>query len=279
MPSNALGTYLSKFDDWKYCPPSDHLWTVTFLLSPQGTNISDNSFSALYRNILEVNRHHDSIFSTRWKVSAPEDEAKRFVISSQDSSIGMFLATDISFKTNDVNIQAEANPNNTQFSGWVSYGKVQNGRNHMHNMKISFNKTNWDINEIFFDRWIAAIGQQGLIEDSGLKNIKANVIIREYACSTPTNLGPWVPRKQITLTRAFPKNRKDNEYSYDSEKAGAMKTDTVEFEFDNYQIEYYPLYAQPGTPGYVTPTTAAGTSMIGPTITSEELERRNRNLK
>ena len=54
-----------------------------------------------------------------------------------------------------------------------------------------------------------------------------------------------------------------------------MKTDMVEFEFDNYQIEYFSLYSysQPtGTPGYITPTTAAGTSMLGPTITSDQLD-------
>ena len=277
MPSNALGTYLSKFDDWKYCPPSDHLWTVTFLLSSQGNTISDNSLAALYKNILAVNKRHNATFSKRWNVEVPEEEGLEFITSSQDSSIGSFLATDINFSTNAVNIMSDASPNSVQYSGWVSYGKVQNGRDHTHSIKISFNKTNWDINEVFFDRWIAAVGQQGLIEDSRLKNIKANIIIREYACSTPSNLGAWVPRKQVTLTRAFPKSRKPGEYSYTYDQAGSMKTDMVEFEFDNYQIEYFPLYAySTGTPGYITPTTAAGTSMLGPTITSDQL---NGNLK
>lgn len=279
MPSNALGTFLSKFDDWKYCPPSDHLWTVTFVLSPQGTNISDNSISALYKNILSVNERHDSIFSKRWQVKTPENEALEFIITSQDSSIGSFLATDINFSTNAVMVQTESSPNSSQYSGWVSYGKVQNGRDHSHNIKVTLMKTNWDINEVFFDRWIAAIGQQGLIEDSGLKNIKANIIIREYACSTPTNLGAWVPRKQITLLRAFPKSRKEAEYSYEYERAGAMKTDMVEFEFDNYQIEYFPLYGQVGTPGYISPTYAEGTSELGPTITADEIRRNGKNLK
>lgn len=275
MPSNALGTYLSKFDDWKFCPPSNHLWTVTFLLSSQRTTVSDNSLAALFKNILEVNKRHDATFSKKWKVETPEDEAADFVITSQDSSIGSFLATDLNFNTNAINVLAEASPHAVQHSGWVSYGKVQNGRDHTHSVKISFNKTNWDINEVFFDRWIAAIGQQGLIEDSRLKNIKANIIIREYACSSPGNVGAWVPRKQITLTRAFPKSRKPGEYTYAYDQAGAMKTDMVEFEFDNYQIEYFSLYSysqSTGTPGYITPTTAAGTSMLGPTITSDQLD-------
>lgn len=284
MPSNALGTYLSKFDDWKFCPPSDHLWTVSFSLATQGTAITDNSLGALYKNILEVNNRHDSIFGTKWKVDAPEDEARNFITSSQDSSIGSFLATDISFETNDVIIQHDPGTVLTQFSGWVSYGKFQSGRNHSHNIKISFNKTNWDINELFFDRWIAAIGQQGLIEDSRLKNIKANIVIREYACSSPNNAGAWVPRKQILLTRAFPKSRKDYEYSYRYDTAGAMKTDMVEFEFDNYQILYQGLNAYTdksgGTPGYISPTFSEGYSEVtGDYITKEEVQGALGNLK
>ena len=216
MPSNALGTYLSKFDDWKFCPPSDNLWTVSFTLSSQGSTISNNSLETLYKNILDVNRRHNNIFGTRWKVDAPESEITAFVKSTQDSSIGSFLATDINFSSNAINVQNEASPTNVQYSGWLTYGKVQNGRDHTHKINITFNKTNWNINELFFDKWIAAIGQQGLIEDSRLKNIKANIVIREYASSSPGNVGAWVPKKQIILTRAFPISRKDNEYSYTS---------------------------------------------------------------
>ena len=271
MPSNALGTYLSKFDDWKFCPPSDNLWTVSFTLSSQGSTISNNSLETLYKNILDVNRRHNNIFGTRWKVDAPESEITAFVKSTQDSSIGSFLATDINFSSNAINVQNEASPTNVQYSGWLTYGKVQNGRDHTHKINITFNKTNWNINELFFDKWIAAIGQQGLIEDSRLKNIKANIVIREYASSSPGNVGAWVPKKQIILTRAFPISRKDNEYSYDYEKAGAMKTDMVTFEFDNYQIEYFPLYAYTsGTPGYISPTKSEGYSEVTGTFITKE---------
>lgn len=277
MSVSALGTFLTKFKDWKYCPPSNHLWTVTFLLSSQG-DISGNSFSTLYDNIIKVNNSFDSMYSPRWKVSTPNN-AKNFVINAQDGDIGLFLANEIQFNTNSIEVQDSQSGTNQQFTGWIEYGKTQTGRSLTHDIKIIFNKTNWDITEIFFDRWIAAIGQQGLIEDSSLYNIKANIIIREYACSAPnTPTTSWVPRKQIKLIRAFPKSRGQNNYNYEEADAGAMKNETVEFAFDSYQIEYFNI-ASEKTPGYITGTTAVGTSKTGRTYTDADIDRKYSNTK
>lgn len=280
--NNALGIYLTKFEDWKYCPPSDNLWTVSFLLAPRGDENNPSSFSTLYNNIVTVNNSHEAMYSPLWKITTSDDD-KSFIANSQDSTIGMFLASEVSFNANSVIIADTQSNNNLQYTGWLSYGKTMTGRNHNHAAKIRFFKSNWDITEIFIDRWIAAIGQQGLIEASELKNIKANIVITEYATSTvESSNGVWVPRKRITLLRAFPKNRSDSKVEYTPEEAGNAKYNTVDFEFDAYQVYYFDvgvtkksknIVKETGTPGYLSPTTSAGTSEVGPTLTSADLDR------
>lgn len=295
MSTNALGTFLTKLTDWKFCPPSDHLWTVSIVLASRGDKeISNNSFATLYNNICKVNAKFDAQFSPRWKINV-NDEGSYFG-ALQDSQIGLFLATDLSFNANGINIKDEQSPTTTQFTGWLSYGKTQVGRNHNHAIKIKFLKSNWDINDLFIDRWIAAIGQQGLVEDSSLPNIKANIIITEYACGVPGKTdGTWFARKQVVLTKAFPKSRDQMEYTYAFDSAGEFKSKGVDFEFDAYQTTYFSPPVESGqyvykkvqsaastdttvsTPGYITPSTAVGTSEVGPTLTSADIERINGN--
>lgn len=240
MSTNALGTFLTKFQDWRFCPPSDHLWTVTILLAPRNEDTTlPSSFKTLYNNICNVNERFNKMFSPKWKMTI-ESDTSSYINKIQDSEIGLFLATDISFNTNSINILDNQSGNNIQFTGFLSFGKTQMGRQHNHAGKIRFLKSNWDINELFFDRWISAIGQQGLIEDSTLPNIKANIIITEYACSTPNSTdGTWFIRKQIMLNKAFPKSRAQVSYSYSPEDAGSFKSTDVDFEFDSYQITYF----------------------------------------
>lgn len=236
--NNALGVYLNKFQDWKYCPPSDHLWTVTFLLSPRDKE-SGATFKALYENILKVNAAFNSAFSPIWKIKADAGEDD-FILNSQDETIGLFLISELNFNGNSLQIQDSLSNINSQFTGWLSFGKAVTGRAHNHAAKIKFALTNWNFIEVFIDRWIAAIGQQGLIEDSSLPNIKSNIIITEYAASVPfpKKAGIWIPKKRITLLKAFPKNRADNKYTYEPDEASAMKYNLVDFEFDGYQVEY-----------------------------------------
>lgn len=279
--TNALGIYLSKFDDWKYCLPSDNLWTINFLLAPREDNAT-GSFSTLYSNIVAVNNQYDSMYSPLWKINTSIKDID-FITNSQDPNIGMFLASLVQFNGNEVQISDTKNETMVPHSGWASYGKTANGRTHGHGAKIRFLKSNWDISEIFFDRWIAAIGQQGLIEDSSLPNIKSTITINEYAASAPhsTDYG-WTLRKRIYLLRAFPYKRGESSYKYDAEDAGTAKFCQVDFKFDAFQVEYFNAGATTksnGTPGYVTASTAEGTSMVGPTITSSQLQGRGANTK
>ena len=149
------------------------------------------------------------------------------------------MATDVHFNALEVQIADQMSANEINYSGFINYGKVMTGKNHNMEAKISFYNSNWDINELLFDRWIAAIGRQGLIESSDLPNIKSRIIISEYAAGIPGQRSDiWHLRKQIILHKAFPKNRDAYKYSYDPNEAGVFKTSVVNFDFSAYTIKY-----------------------------------------
>lgn len=250
----TLGRFLHKLSDWKFCPPSGHLWTIQIklhnngLITEKGNNAADFSFGKLFENILAVNSLYHSTFGSSYKVSIKGDDENKllfdYVNSLHDSEIGLFLANEITFNANDIKVQDVSSQQNQNFTGWLSYGKIATGRSHNHNGKISFYSTNWNISEIIMDKWIAAIGQQGLIEgdeDNDIFDIKADIYINEYSASTPDSLisgmSSWQLRKIIKLTKAFPKARDPYKFSY-TEDATDMQTLKVDFEFENYAIEY-----------------------------------------
>ena len=244
MSTNVLGTYLDKFKNWSFCPPSNNLWTITFLAASYGNVNAMGTLYELYSNIVKVNQSYDAIYSPLWRITSPNG-VDTYMSTAQDSEIGLFLANEINFNGNSINIADSQSNSMHQYTGWASYGKTQTGRNHNHAAKIKFAETNWDLIDIFIDRWIAAIGQQGLIEDSTLPTIKANIVITEYSCGSPTkakNTGAWVPRKKTTLKRAFPKSRQETKLTYDPETAGEMKYNIVDFEFEAYEVYYYDIY-------------------------------------
>lgn len=246
MSTNALGTFLTKLTDWKYCPPSTNLWTVTFeQYNPGGQNETSktHTFSNLYNDIEKANYN----FTNGHKINQLYDaninfhtnNNANFVANAQDNNIGFFLATDISFNPYEVQVADQMSSSEINYSGFINYGKVMTGKNHNFEAKISFYSSNWDINEILFDRWIAAIGRQGLIESSDLPNIKARITISEYAAGMPGyDSSVWHLRKQIILHKAFPKNRESYKYSYDSNDAGVFKASVVNFDFSSYSIRY-----------------------------------------
>lgn len=246
MSTNALGTFLTKLTDWKYCPPSTNLWTITFEQHNPGSQAETNkthTFANLYNDIEKANHN----FVNGYKISQlydanvnfHTDNNANFVINAQDNNIGFFLATDVHFNALEVQIADQMSANEINYSGFINYGKVMTGKNHNMEAKISFYNSNWDINELLFDRWIAAIGRQGLIESSDLPNIKSRIIISEYAAGIPGQRSDiWHLRKQIILHKAFPKNRDAYKYSYDPNEAGVFKSSVVNFDFSAYTIKY-----------------------------------------
>lgn len=237
-----ISRFLSKFSDWKFCPPSSHLWTVSILLSSRSDN-SSNTISALYNNICAVNDRFSSLYGSKWKVEAPADAAS-FIAKNQDSELGIFLATEIDFNTYDVSLDIGDSSSGKYHSGFLTYGKMQVGRKQGVPLKIRFLRSNWDFCELFFDKWIAAVCQQGLIESDELPNIKATIIIQEYAASVPGGTaGVWFPKKQITLNKTVPISRENTKYTYDSDKAGLFMGQVITFDAESYQIKYLDLPA------------------------------------
>lgn len=240
--ANALGIFLNKFSDWKFCPPSKNLWTVSISAHKDGTSTTGNTFSDLYANIIAVNKGFSNSVSSKWAVNAP-DGANSFISSSTDSIIGLFLANEITFSTGSVNIENKGDKSSNALYGWMRGGMVQTGRKQDLEAKIKFYSTNWDINELLIDPWIAAIGQQGLIEigddnlNKGYYNIKADITICEYACSKPgEDTQSWVLRKTIVLKKAFPRARTNYTYNYNVPEFESPGP--VSFIFDNYTITY-----------------------------------------
>lgn len=287
MSTNALGKFLTKLSNWKFCPPSDNLWTVAFLLSPRSDN-KGNSFSNLYANICSVNASHKSMYGNIWNIISPVG-ADIFVANTQDDDIGSFLATEVQYNVNKVNLLDDSGQSISQHIGFLNFGKIQTGKSHNHDIKIRFLKSNWDINELFFDRWIAAVGQQGLIEAEGFPNIKATIVLQEYSASVPGGTsGVWFPRKQITLFKAVPYERDDYKLSYDNNEAGTFKDSIITFKSDSYHIKYHnpptelsftTNTASNDEIGILTPSTAEGTSEVGPTITKTEIDNLHTNTK
>ena len=265
--AGALGIFLEQFNDWKFCPPTSHLWVLKIQLHNDGDIVGTNgeaatthTLSALYDNICKVNKKWDDVIKSSHSVTvggeSASDLVKKYIESTENQTIGQFLVTDVSFNANQISIKDESSPNNTAYSGWLSYGKILSGRTHNHAGKIKFYRTNWDINELLFDPWIAAIGKQGLIEASeqyDIYNIKADIFIYEYANSIPVTSDKnaktkksegaaedreWKLRKTIKLTKCFPKQRKQYTYSYSPDNASKMDSVEVDIEFENYSVEY-----------------------------------------
>lgn len=228
-------------NNWGYAIPSDNLWVIEIKTHRRLDNESAPSFEQLYKNILSANKKYKQMFTNiLWEVTPGKSTSK--FITGLTTNIKVFLANDISFATNSNAIVHTADANLQQFGGFLSQGKILQARSSSLEAKISFLSTNWDINEILIEPWIAAIAQQGLIESSDLPNIKADITIYEYTKSYPgkeTNITSLALRKEITLYEAFPTGRDEYKLSYETEDAGKIKSQTVSFAYRDYKIKYH----------------------------------------
>lgn len=229
-------------NNWGYAIPSDNLWVIEIKTHNRGIqNESKSSFEQLYKNILAVNTKYKSMLSnTLWKVT-PGASINKF-ISGLTGDIKLFLANEINYSTNSNMVFQAANSQFSQFGGFLSQGKVLQSRSNNLEAKITFISTNWNINEILIDPWIAAIAQQGLIEDSTLPNIKSDITIYEYAKGYPgksTNSTSLALRKEVTLYEAFPISRDESKLDYETDNAGKVKTQTTSFAYRDYNITYH----------------------------------------
>lgn len=244
LKAGAIPLFLEKLKEWRFNLPSHNLWTVEIQLHNDGTDTTHNLLE-LYKNIDKANRTYENTVGTNWKITAPSTGsfANDFLNRLQTDKTAFFLAQGFNFDTRAININDNVSDFMSQEVGFIKFGTIENGAVYNPSARIQFIETNWSLSDILFDRWIAAIGQQGLIEDSSLPNIKADIFVYNYSAGIPSSLTnkrsdnekEWQLRKITKLIKAFPKSRGQAEYGYENT---GPKIDTVEFSFMDYQIEY-----------------------------------------
>ena len=161
---------------------------------------------------------------------------------------GIFLAQDVQFTPLSVNVLDRPwTEGSSQHHGFLNFGNISLGRQDSKSLKISFLVSNWDIGDIIFEPWIAAVAQKGLIEDGG-PQIKSKIIITEFSASVPEKYNKqtdkksegskMIARKQYTFENCVPVSRGEISKNYDLENAGTFKKSIVDFRYDYYTIKY-----------------------------------------
>lgn len=245
----GIRSFVYALADYKYCPPSDNLWTIEIRQhSYGGGDSANNTLVHLYNAIRTVNDSwRGSTFLTTWEVNMPSDlkqDVDILYLSNFTDELGVFLAQDVTVQTFENQFDQSTGMDLVGHGGFLNMGRVFQGRALPNTCNISFLISNWSISDILIEPWIAAIAQRGLIERedglNGTGSIRADIRIRQYSASSPTSEeGKMILRKAITLYNAFPQKRGAIELKYDSGSAGQYQKDVVTFQFDEYSIEYY----------------------------------------
>ena len=180
----------------------------------------------MYKNIISTNTTWKNKISSKWKISMPSASTDETICQNYfDEFInnnGVFLAQNVSFTP--LSIQSTNNffSELQQHGSFFNVGNIINSRQTPSGLKISFLVSNWDIGDILFDPWMAAIAQKGLIEDGG-PCIKANIIITEYSAGNPLperikeeygTLIQMLERKEYIFYNCFPVSRGSVDKNY-----------------------------------------------------------------
>ena len=185
---NLLDNFMEMMQLFQFAPPSDNIWTVSIGIQPLGNDIAvthDTTLGTLYNAIISANDTWKTKVTTKWGVDTSALQNAGSVSNKFLSNFAglpeIFLAQDISFSpievTHDENFFSQASAHGSFFN----FGSIAMARPANRNLNISFLISNWNIADILFDPWIAAVGQRGLIEDGTSSSIKARIIIKEYA--------------------------------------------------------------------------------------------------
>ncbi len=247
----SITGFINNMQKFYYAPPSDNLWTVSIRLH-SGSKITKDpsSLSQLYKNIIEANKVYDtSNVTSKWGINygATVKNSPQSFIEGFSGENRIFLAQTVNFKPYALTVNENAYSAASAAGGFLTFGKILQSKNGGNECNISFLISNWDICEVLIDPWIAAIAKYGLIEDSSISNIKADIVLEEYSASAPKNLvsdkdynfEKMVHRKTYRFFKAFPTNRSELSRNYEANQAGSFKTSTVNFKFDEYSITYH----------------------------------------
>lgn len=246
---NNIMFFITKMQEFPFAPPSDNLWSIEFLVQNPSQS-GKNKITDLYSNILAVNMAWNSKISNKWKIRFGKNtNPQEDFISHFAGNQGLFLAQDINFTPLSVMTSNNFFGQAQQFGSFFNFGNIAQARQPHGGLKVSFLVSNWDIGDILFEPWIAAVAQKGLIED-GSVSIKAKIIITEYASGRPLpehiikanskqgGVLQMIERKQYIFHNCFPVNRSSVEKNYQFSSAGAFKNTAIEFKYDDYEINY-----------------------------------------
>ena len=203
---------------------------------------NNSDLETLYSSIIQVNTQG---YPKMKEIVINKDVNLSFISGFSEKS-GVFLAQDVQFSPLSVNILDKPwGEGSSQHHGFLNFGNVSLGRQDSKSLKISFLISNWDIGDILFEPWIAAVAQKGLIEDGISSSIKSKIIITEFSSSVPQNYNnqsntssEMVERKQYIFNNCVPVSRGEISKNYEMENAGTFKKSIVDFRYDFYEIKY-----------------------------------------
>lgn len=191
----GIRSFVYALADYKYCPPSDNLWTVEIRQHSYGDGDSaNNTLDKLYNAIITVNKSwRGSTFLTAWDIKMPTEilqSVDAIYLSNFASELGVFLAQDITVQSFENQFDQSTGMDLVGHGGFLNMGRVFQSRATPNTCNISFLISNWSISDILIEPWIAAIAQRGLIERSddklnGTGSIRADIRIKQYSASSP----------------------------------------------------------------------------------------------
>lgn len=237
----SIHLFLDRLTNWEFSPPSSNLWTVDIKLHSAGTGASVHSLSSLYNNIQKALERFKNTYATKFAVNVNQSKLAKYLTLLQQEKLNIFLANMVTANTYSVSVEDSIAPGISQHGGFITAGKSITGRNQSLQCSIQFIQSNYEISEILFDQWIAAIAAQGLIQDPSLPELRSDIFLYNYAASHPDkpNASTWILRKTIALHKAFPISRGGMKATYEPNDAGTYKNDQINFRFSDYSIEYH----------------------------------------
>lgn len=247
----SILNFLTKMQKFQFAPPSDNLWIVS--IDSMDNDLSNTTaLPTLYSSILQSNKAWNNKVSSQWNVSVDKSKAERY-IDQFCSESGIFLAQSINFTPQSTTTLDQPFQEKQQHGAFLNFGYIAQSRQINRSLKISFLVSNWDIGDILFEPWIAAVAQRGLLE-RGITNqggkkitntIKARIKIRQYSSGVPKQLNNdeisrrMLCRKQYIFENCVPVNRGSIEKDYDPNNAGTFKNIPVQFKYTDYKIKYH----------------------------------------
>jgi hypothetical protein len=266
---NMLSNFMQKMQLFQFAPPSDNIWTVSIeVASARGSNLTDKdelgtSIGTLNNGIIAANKLWSQKTATRWAINVGKLSLNDKFFSNFADLPEIFLASDVSFTPIENQIESNIFTQANQYGSFYNFGHIGMSRPNNRNLNIRFLVSNWDIGDILFDPWIAAVAQKGLIEDFQ-SSIKANITIKEYTAVKPVYIhntddvvrnlkynpekgvneklahvyGQMECKKQYKFFNCVPIKRGEISKNYEPNDAGTFKKSIVNFVFDDYKIEY-----------------------------------------